>query len=204
MNKSLYRTIRSLCLALITSLLAACTAIPISSMYSLSKLDPMKIDPEQIRVAIRVNKDVNVTRGSAQISIGYKAEDDSINEEFEFDVQLTNALTLTPTLTRGSLPNDLVTVMSLTPEDARTMRNLQRRILEYKAAGIEGEGSFSLRVGDLCLDKALPDDDVPLTLFLKTETAEDYIVFIKTELHDLFSDNDVDPLGLCRETALNK
>ena len=54
---------------------------------------------------------------------------------------------------------------------------------------------------DLCLDSALPDRDIPLTLFLKTETYEDYIVFIKYELHDLFSDadGDIDALTFCKD-----
>jgi len=170
-------------------------------MYSLSKIDPLKADPEQIRVAIRVNESVNVSAGSAQIQVGFKAEDHNINEEFEFDVQLTNAPTLTPKLTRGALPGDQVTVMSLTPEDARTMREFQQRLLNYESEGIKGQGSFGLRLGDLCLKKALPEEDIPLTLFLKTETNEDYIVFIKTELHDAFSDIDseVNWLPLCAE-----
>ena len=63
----------------------ACTAIPISSMYSLSKIEPMNIDPEQIRVAIRVDKSVNAAHGNAQITMGYKAEKAGIDEEHKFD-----------------------------------------------------------------------------------------------------------------------
>jgi len=183
---------RVTCLALFASLFVACTSVPISSMYSLSKIDPMKTDPEQIRVAIRVNESVNAAHGSAQITIGYKAEDGSIDEEHEFDVQLTSAQTLTSSLTRGMLPGEKVTVMSLSPTDARTMKELQQRLYKYKAMDGDGDGSFGLRLQELCLDKELPDGDIPLTLFLKTENHEDYIVFIKTELHDLFSDTDSD------------
>jgi len=199
MHAHLARLICSLYLALVALLLVACTAIPISSMYSLSKIDPMKIDPEQIRVAVRVNESVNVTRGNAQIAVGYKADDGSIDEEHEFDVQLTGAQTLTPKLTRGLLPGERVTVMSLSPEDARTMKDFQRRLYKYTAADGDGDGSFTLRLRELCLDKELPDGDIPLSLFLKTESHEDYIVFIKYELHDLFSknDNDIDGLPFC-------
>jgi hypothetical protein len=86
------------------------------------------------------------------------------------------------------------------------MRDFQQRLYQYKAAGIEGDGSFSLRLKDLCLDYALPDRDIPLTLFLKTEGHEDYIVFINTELHDLFSDTDSDIEGLvfCEEIAAGR
>ena len=51
---------------------------------------------------------------------------------------------------------------------------------------------------------ALPQGDIPLTLFLKTETNEDYIVFIKTELHEAFSDIDseFDVLALCQAAAV--
>ena len=201
MHTSPHRSIHSLSLALVTSLLVACTAIPISSMYSLSKIEPMNIDPEQIRVAIRVDESVNAAHGNAQITMGYKAEKAGIDEEHEFDVQLTSAQTLTPKLTRGKLAGERVTVMSLSAEDARTMRDFQQRLYQYKAAGIDGDGSFSLRLKDLCLDSALPDGDIPLTLFLKTESDEDYIVFVKHELHDLFSDtdSDIDALTFCEE-----
>jgi len=194
---------RVACLALVALLFVACTSVPISSMYSLSKIDPMKTDPEQIRVAIRVNESVNAAHGSAQITIGYKAEDGSIDEEHEFEVQLTNAQTLTPKLTKGMLPGEKVTVMSLSPKDARTMRELQQRLYKYNAIDGDGDGSFGLRLQELCLDKDLPDGDIPLTLFLKTEHHEDYIVFIKTELHDLFSDtdSDIDAVPFCEETG---
>jgi hypothetical protein len=168
-------------------------------MYSLSKIEPMNIDPEQIRVAICVDESVNASRGNAQITMGYVAEEAGKDEEHKFDVQLTSTQTLTPKLTRGMLDGERVTVMSLSAEDARTMRDFQQRIYQHKAAGIEGEGSFSLRLKDLCLDKALPSGDIPLTLFLKTESHQDYIVFVKYELHDLFSDtdSDIDTIPFC-------
>ena len=204
MPASLLRLISLTSLAVSALLSVACTSVPISSMYSLSKIDPMKADPEQIRVAIRTNEAVNVTRDGAQIAMSFKAEDHNINEAFEFDVQLTGAPTLTPKLTRGSLSGEQVTVMSLMPEDARTMRDFQQRLFNYEADGIKGQGSFTLRLRNLCLDKPLPQGDIPLTLFLKTETNEDYIVFIKTELHETFSDIDSehDVLALCQATAV--
>jgi len=199
-------TYRIACLALVTLMSVACTGVPISSMYSLSKIDPMKTDPEQIRVAIRVNDSVNASRGSAQIMIGYQAEDGSIDEDHEFDVQLTSTQTLSPMLTKGLLPGERVTVMSLSAQDAHTMRDLQQRLYEHKTANgnDDDDGSFGLRIRDLCLDKALPDGDIPLTLFLKTESHDDYIVFYKTELHDLFSDtdSDFDKLLFCDELTV--
>ena len=199
-------TYRIVCFALVALLLVACTSVPISSMYSLSKIDPMKTDPEQIRVAIRVDESVNAEHGSAQITIGYQAEDGSIDEEHEFDVQLTSTQTLTPMLTKGMLPGERVTVMSLSPENAHTMRDFQQRLYQHKVAhgNSDNDGSFGLRLQDLCLDKALPEGDIPLTLFLKTEGREDYIVFFKTELHDLFSDTDseIDELVFCEDMAV--
>ncbi len=86
------------------------------------------------------------------------------------------------------------------------MRDFQQRLYKHKAAdgNDDDDASFGLRLRDLCLDKALPDGDIPLTLFLKTESHEDYIVFFKTELHDLFSDtdSDIDALPFCEEMAV--
>jgi len=194
-----FLSIRHSALALVSLMFVACTAIPISSMYSLSKIDPMRTDPQQIRVAIRVDESVNASRGSAQIFMAYKAEDHNIDEQHEFDVQLTATQTLTPNLTSGLRPGEKVTVMSLSAKDARTMRALQQRLYKHQATGGDGEGSFALKMGELCLDKELPAGDIPLTLFLKTENQEDYIVFIKYELHDLFSeiDNNIDALQFC-------
>jgi hypothetical protein len=205
MNIILYRPIYSAFLALMALLFVACAGVPISSMYGLSKIDPIKTDPEQIRVAIRVHESVNAAHGSVQITIGYKAEDGSIDEEHEFDVQLTSAQTLTPRLTNGLLPGEQVTVMSLSPDDARTMRDFQHRLYKYKATADDGDddASFGVHVKELCLDEPLPDGDIPLTLFLKTEIHEDYITFFKTELHDLFFENDseIDKLPFCEELA---
>ena len=203
MHTLISRSIYSACLASVALMFTACTSVPISSMYSLIKIDPMKTDPEQIRVAIRVNESVNVTRGSAQIAMGYTADDNSISEKHEFDVQLTGTQTFTPKLTRGLQPGELVTVMSLSPEDAQTMRDFQQRLYQYDKSGGDGDGSFTLRLQELCLDKDLPAGDIPLTLFLKTEENEDYIVFIKSTLHDLFTDtdSDINALPFCEEMA---
>jgi hypothetical protein len=192
MHITLSRSIQSTCLALLALLFVACTSIPISSMYSLSKIDPMTADPEQIRVAIRVDDSVNATRGSAQIVTTYQSEDGSIDEEHTFDVQMTSVQKLTAKLLKGTLPGEKVTVMSLTAADAATMRGFQQRVFESQKAEVKATGSFSLRFGQLCLDRDLPEGDVPLTLFLKTQTNEDYIVFIKTDLNQLASDTDSD------------
>jgi hypothetical protein len=60
---------------------------------------------------------------------------------------------------------------------------------------------FSRSICSFCLALVamLPDGDTPLTLFLKTDNHEDYIVFIKTDLDELFSktDSDIDTLALC-------
>ena len=206
MHTSVSQLIRSACLALVALLFVACTAIPISSMYSLSQIEPLRTNPEHIRVAIRVDESVNATYGSAQIAMSYKAEDGSIDEEYEFDVQLTSAQTLTPKLTRGMLPGEQVTVMSLLPQDAQIMKDLQQRIFKYDAAGGDGDGSFTLRLQKLCLDKKLPGGDIPLTMFLRTESNEDYIVFVKYELHDLFSDtdSDIDSLPFCEDMLVEE
>ena len=83
MPTSLLRSISLTSFVLSALLLVACTSIPISSMYSLSKIDPMKADPEQIRVAIRTNEAVNLSRDGAHIAVSFKAEDQNINEAFE-------------------------------------------------------------------------------------------------------------------------
>jgi len=48
-----------------------------------------------------------------------------------------------------------------------------------------------------------PDGDIPLTLFLKTESNDDYIVFFRTELRDVFSDtnSDIEKLTFCEVPA---
>jgi hypothetical protein len=201
MYTTVFRFLLSSCIALLAAFSIACTSVPISSMYSLSKIDPMKTDPEQIRVAIRVDESVNASHSSASIVMAYKVEDGSLNEEHTFNVQLNSAQTLTPKLLKGMEPGEKVTVMSLTPEDARIMRDFQTRLFQYKADKIKGEGSFSLNVGKLCLEEELPEDSVSLTLFLKTEYNEDYIVFIRTQLSDLFAktDSEIDKLPFCED-----
>ena len=138
LHRPLHSLVRSLSLALIASLLAACTSMPISSMYSLSKIDPMKIDPGQIRVAVRVDESVNATQANSKITLGFRAEEAGIDEERNFDVQMSNAQMLTPKLTKGMLDGERVTVMSLSAEDARNMRVFQQRLYQYKADGIKG------------------------------------------------------------------
>lgn len=183
---------------------AACTSIPITSMYRLSQMSPLDTDPTQIRVAIRVDEMVNVADGAATITMAFKADDNSVDAHHEFAVQIDPMSNLSAELQEDMLPGEQVIVLSLSAEDASTMANLQQLVREAKSRDVKGQGTFGLAIGDMCLREPLPERDVPLTLFLQTDVAEGYFVFLETDMQSLMEQaeqSDTDMLSLCGRSA---
>ena len=94
--------------------LVGCTSMPISTMYKLSRMDPMEADPEQIKVAIRADNGIGIREGGANIELSFEAEDDSLNISETFIIEIIRDPAFRTELYSDKKASESITTMGLT------------------------------------------------------------------------------------------
>ncbi|MBK8456527.1 MAG: hypothetical protein IPL47_04925 [Phyllobacteriaceae bacterium] len=158
--------------------LAGCASLAPGAVSRLSGLDPLLADPSVLSLAAVMPVPTKLRDGDVimTISVSAPAPLGAIEETFLFDV--TEA---------GDTPGIIVNAgterlhkLVLTGEDAGRMRAVQAKIKAAKAAGIHGQGKFSVGIKGGCLDGRLGDGPLIAAVFMRTQTAEDYFPLLKS------------------------
>jgi hypothetical protein len=189
-----FKTSRILILAFTLSL-AACMSMPMTTMYKMSQLSILDIEPSEISVAIRTNESVKVETGAANIRLAMKTEglvDDSVNrfesEQFPpFDLQYKFQIQVLPgfksemasILSDGIEAQEQITILKLSEEDAATMTTAMARVKSYKAKGVEVNGQFSFGIGSSCFGDLAAFDELKVDLFIQTDADDGYMLFLE-------------------------
>ena len=174
-QKSLLNSLLVCCL--LTSVVA-CSSMSFVGMYKMSQMDPMTMDPAQIRVAIKTDQTVEVKKGAATITFQYQSEDKSINIDKIFEVAIDNQNEAAYALFGKLKPTEVVTSLSLTPEDAKLFRQFQQTIANHKANNGKGTGSFGLGLTDFCLPDPMPERDLLVDVYLQTDQQDGFFKFL--------------------------
>lgn len=184
--------------------LSGCMSMPLTSMYKLSKINPLEAKPEDIRIAIRTLDIVSIEKGMVQMRIAYTADDDSIRFDHTYLVEVIQNDLLSKVLLDTKQPNEVVTVMHLSAEDATQMLHWQQQIREYKQRGGEGTGTFTIGVSDTCLLERLPEDELEVDIFIQVDSQDGYFVmFEDMDLLDLEEAEALSEMRLCSELNSN-
>jgi hypothetical protein len=184
---------------LASSLLTACMSMPFKGMYKLATLDPLSIDPAQLKLALRTDQVVEVATGSVVMQLEYSspAHDDlpAIERKHKFSVAVerfeanrtTNARqagdqqlsinSLPEVLLDDMLPSEQVTLLFLNEQDAKDMAETQRIAKQYKAAGAKGTGMLGFSFNQSCLLNTENMDSLDVDLFLKTAKDQAFFKF---------------------------
>ena len=169
---------------LLTLLLTSCASVPLTSMYKLYRLSPMEADPSQIKIAIRAHENLGIPHGGAQIQLSYKTHDQNTYIDDIYLIDIVKNAMLTPELTEDMKVNEAITVLQLTPPDAKRMKQIQNLVKADKANDIEGQGSLGVSLNGICLrDGNIPPDYQTIDIFMQTSNQDGYFVF--TEDFDL-------------------
>ena len=185
---------------LIALFLAGCTSMPISSMYKLSRMDPMEADPAQIKVAVRADEAIGIGKGDAQIEFKFDADDDSLNIEEIYLIEVVRNPVLHRALYADKKSGESITVLGLTASDAQRMRQLQRELAPFRDGDVEGSGSLRVNLNGLCLHSKMPPGEVELDLFLQTSEQDGFFVIAKNlDMREVMAEEgtDMDALPDC-------
>ena len=159
--------------------LAGCTSMPLTTMYKLSRMDPMDADPAQIKVAVRADEAIGIGKGDAQIEFKFDAEDNSLNIDEIYLIEVVRNPVLHGELYADKKPGESITVLGLTTSDAQRMKQLQLEMAPFRNGDVKGSGSFRVNLSGICLHSKMPPGEVQLDLFLQTSEQEGFFVMAK-------------------------
>lgn len=188
-----------ICTVACVVLLSACTSMPLKTMYKMSQFSPMDIEPQGLRLAVRTDQGIQLKKGAVTISFGFESVGSeslpAVKEDHRFQVMILPDVKagFSPILFEDIEDKESVTVMQLSEQDAQTMAQAQALIRQYKAADVETKGYFSLGLEGKCFGNMSAYEYLEADLFLKTNTTEDYFIFLEdVDIIEQAKDHNVD------------
>ena len=145
--------------------------MPLTTMYKLSRMDPMDADPAQIKVAVRADEAIGIGKGDAQIEFKFDAEDNSLNIDEIYLIEVVRNPVVHGELYADKKPGESITVLGLTTSDAERMKQLQLEMAPFRNGDVEGSGSLRVNLSGMCLHNKMPPGEVQLDLFSANQRA---------------------------------
>lgn len=160
-------------------LLTACSSMPLSTMFKMIRLNPLDIDPRELVVAVHVPQGMKVRDGNIVIDFKFDTGQPTNSFTHKFLVTVNADYQIPPALTEDLSPNEHITVLQLSKQDAETMYQAQQTVKAYRENNDDGVGSFGLKLNSACRDKNFSINDSNLDLFVKLKDDEEFFVFIE-------------------------
>ena len=164
-------------------LLSSCATITFTGMYKMATLDPLEINPEEFRVAVRTEKNFMVKTGQVKVAIKVINDDETIFIDDIYYPENNAKLAVSQELIDGMLPHEAVSVLQLSEKDAIKLTGTHKQLREFKENDIKHTNSFSLSInlGAPCVE----DFDITtlkaaqFDIFMQTEATQEFFMFIK-------------------------
>ena len=160
-------------------ILPGCAGMPLSTMYKLHTMNPMEIDPAQLKVAIRADERIGIREDGVQVTLEFDAEDGSLHIDDNYTVVITRNPILTPELVDDKRPGDSVTVLQLSDGDARKMTRAQSQLKPYSEGSGRGKLSFGVDVSGVCLHSPIPPGEVLVDIFIQASDVDGFFAFTR-------------------------
>lgn len=162
------------------SLLASCSNIPLTTMMKLMNLNPLKTDPEQLVVAVKTPKGVDVRDGDIVIDFSFRTDDPDVSFSHNFPVIINDNYVIPDNLKEDIEDNEKITIMQLSQQDAQTMYKGQQAVKDYRRKHENGgAGSMNVRLVSACRDNSFSWSNSELDVYLKTQDDEDFFLFLE-------------------------
>lgn len=158
--------------------LAGCMTTPPSSMAKLSRLSPLEADPAAIRLAVQLPEPLIVRGGDVRLRISFDGGTDASRLVEEYAAILSADPPAMPGLLNQPDDGARIFVAALSEEDAQSLARVQRRIGDWRAAGIEGKGQLSISAS-ACADGPPPDGPLHVTSWMQTAPDVPFFVLVR-------------------------
>ncbi len=154
--------------------LTGCVSMPVTSMFKLRKMDPLAVDPAQLKVAIRADERIHLPKDGVHISLKFDAEDGSLIIDDTYVVEVIRNPILTPELFDDKATWESVTVLQLSDSDAQKMIRVQSALKPYIEGRAGGSLSFGINISGVCVLSPISAGNVLVDVFMQSSDNEDF------------------------------
>jgi len=148
-------------------LLAGCVGMPLTTALKLRGMDPLEVDPAQLKVAIRADERIGIPDDGVHISLKFDAEDGSLNIDDTYVVEIIRTPILTSELVDDKARWESVTMLQLSESDAQRMTRAQSLLKPYTDGRAGGSLSFGVDVKGVCAHSPIPPGKVLVDIFVR-------------------------------------
>lgn len=176
---SLPGTLSRQCLALVAALtVSACLSTPPTSVAKLARIDPMRADPADFRLAVRAPDALLVRDGDIKLRLSFDGGTADTRLIEEYAAVIDDASAATPGLPGTPGDGTRRYVAALTPEDAASFTRAQSRILDWRERGFQGKGSLAVSATG-CAAAPFPPGPVYISTFMQTAPGDDFFALTR-------------------------
>ena len=180
------RSIRVLLFAF-TVTLSACTSIPISSMYRLSRIDFMTTDLTRFRFALTIPNELQPQPGGVHMDLAYKQGD---KPEEKRVVKLEEAISAPDFFGLTAAPSGTKTyVYKLPSNEVTTLNKIRNDAIVAKAKNQKGSLTMGIAAKEFCANNKIPSTPLLITTYVLSSENTDYVIL--TRDIDLRSDETI-------------
>jgi len=166
-------------LLVVVPLLAGCAGMPLTTMIKLHKVDPMEVDPAQLKVAIRTDERIGIRKDGAHISLKFDAEDGSLHIDDTYVIEIIRDPILTSELFDDRKSGKSVTVLQLSDSDAQKMTRAQVLLRPYSEGGGSGSLSLGVVLHGVCAHSPIPAGKVLVDIFMQARDNDGFFTFTR-------------------------
>lgn len=166
--------------ALAAVMLAACSHMPVSTMWALRNFDAASVDPAVLRAAVRLPETFEPQRGGVTLKIGWWRDGEAKSKhEMTFALQETTAPEDVAPLAGEKKEGTRIYAFRVAPADFPAIRARQKEFFEEKARN-PGKTHGSFGVGaDACRRGDFPQGPLLTTTYLRTQPSGPYLTVLK-------------------------
>ena len=187
--------ILALLLMATSTLLSGCMSIPVTTMYKMSQLSILSLNPDEIQVAVRTNELIEVHGGAVNIRMATSSEglaeegtDEAknfppFNHEYKFKPQeqvLSASASNIPVILKDDIEdNEKITILKFYDKDVATMKDVLAQVKRYREKGAKVSGEFSIGFESSCFSNLYQFDELEVDLFLQTKEDDGFMLFFE-------------------------
>jgi hypothetical protein len=163
--------------ALVGLCLSACTSIPISSMYKLSRIDFMTTDLQRMRVALTLPNDLRPQQGGVHMDLAYQQGE---KPEEKRVIKLEEATAAADIVGLPKPPEGEKTyVFRLSTSDVATLNKIRNDATAAKSKGQKGSLSMGIAAKEFCANTKIPSTPLLVTTYVYTSENNEYVVLTR-------------------------